>query len=164
MAGKPENRTTTDGRQIICENRRARHNYAIESKFEAGLVLTGTEVKACRAGKAHLNDAFVQVIRGEALLLGGHIDEYSYGHHFNHTPVRSRKLLMHRREIDKLEFNIQDKGLSAVPLTLYFSPGGRVKVEIGVGKGKSRIDKRQDIKSREAKREIDRTMSARNKR
>lgn len=163
MAGKPQNRTTKDGRQIICENRRARHDYAIETRFEAGLVLMGTEVKACRAGKAHLNDAFVQVVKDEAILIGGHIEEYTQGNRFNHTPQRSRKLLMHRREIDKLFISLRENKLSAVPLTLYFNPAGRIKVEIGVGRGKSHVDKRQDIKGKEAKREIERTMRSRNR-
>lgn len=163
MAGKPQNRTTKDGRQIICDNRRARHDYAIETRLEAGLVLTGTEVKACRAGKAHLNDAFVQVVNDEAVLIGGHIEEYAQGNRFNHTPQRSRKLLLHRREIDKLFVSIREKDMSVVPLTLYFNPEGRIKVELGVGKGKSRIDKRQDIKGREAKREIERTLRSRNR-
>ena len=144
-----------DKRQVICQNRRARHDFTIHDKLEAGMVLVGTEVKACRAGKVHLNDAYVMVVKGEAELIGGNIAEYSFGNQFNHTPVRSRKLLMHRREIDKLDTQLREKGYTAVPLTMYFK-GGRVKVEIAVGKGKSTVDRRDDIKSRETQREVER--------
>ncbi len=144
-----------DKRQVICQNRRARHDFTIEHKLEAGMVLVGTEVKACRAGKVHLNDAYVMVVKGEVELIGGNIAEYSFGNQFNHAPVRSRKLLMHRREIDKLDTQLREKGYTAVPLTMYFKDG-RVKVEIAVGKGKSTVDRRDDIKARETQREVER--------
>lgn len=142
-------------KQLICQNRRALHNFSIDERLEAGVVLVGTEVKACRAGKAHLNDAYVQVMRNEAVLVGGHIAEYAQGNRFNHTPDRMRKLLMHRKEIDKLATRLHERGHTAVPLSMYFK-NGRVKIEIGVGKGKSHVDRRQDIKEREAQREIER--------
>ena len=144
-----------DKRQVICLNRRARHDFTIHQKLEAGMVLVGTEVKACRAGKVHLNDAYVMVVKGEAELIGGNIAEYNYGNQFNHTPVRSRKLLMHRREIDKLDSQLREKGFTAVPLAMYFK-GGRVKLEIAIGKGKSTVDRRDDIKARETQREVER--------
>lgn len=157
MAKSKKEKTAADAdkRQVICQNRRARHDFTINQRLEAGVVLVGTEVKACRAGKAHLNDAFVHVHRGEAQLIGGNIAEYSFGNQFNHTPARTRKLLMHRREIDKLDTQLREKGFTAVPLSLYFK-NGRVKVEIAIGKGKSSVDRRQDIKARETQREVDR--------
>ncbi len=150
----------TNAITVICKNRRATHDYAIEERLEAGLVLVGTEVKACRAGQAHLNEAYVQVVGREAVLIGGHIAEYSQGNRFNHPVERSRKLLMHRNQIDKLHVKLREKGLSAIPLALYFKDG-RVKLELGIGKGKSSIDRRQDIKARESQREVERVMRGR---
>jgi SsrA-binding protein len=149
-----------EGDKVVCENRRARHDYAIGERLEAGLVLLGTEVKSCREGKAHLNDAYVQVMRGEAWLIGGHIAEYHHGNRFNHEPQRTRKLLLHKNEIDKLEVATRQRGEIAVPLRLYFKEG-RVKVEVGVGKGKTHEDRRQDIKERDTRREMDRAMRRR---
>ncbi|HET6345180.1 MAG TPA: SsrA-binding protein SmpB [Myxococcota bacterium] len=146
------------GHTLICQNRRALHNFAIDERLEAGVVLVGTEVKALRAGKAHLNDAYVQIIKGEAMLIGGNIAEYSHGNQFNHAPVRTRKLLLHRRQIDKIYSRVHEKGYTAVALSMYFNAAGRVKVEIGVGRGKTDVDRRVDIKAREARREIDRVM------
>ena len=152
-----KDKTSADGakRQVICQNRRARHDFTIHQRIEAGMVLMGTEVKACRAGKVHLNDAYVMVVKGEVELIGGNIAEYSFGNQFNHAPVRSRRLLMHRREIDKLDSQLREKGFTAVPMAMYFK-GGRVKIEIAVGKGKSTVDRRDDIKSRETQREVER--------
>ena len=141
----------------ICQNRRARYNYAIVDTLEAGVVLTGTEVKACRAGHAQLSDGFVQVLAGEAMLTGVHIDVYTQGNRFNHEPLRTRKLLLHRREIDKLAGRLHSKGTSAVPLSMYFKDG-RVKIEIGLGTGKAATDKRQTIRQREAGREVQRAL------
>ncbi len=143
--------------KLVCENRRARHDYAIGERFEAGLVLVGTEVKSCREGKAHLNDAYVQVHKGEAFLMNGHIAEYHHGNQFNHEPLRTRKLLLHKHEVEKLDVATRQKGLSAIPTKLYFKEG-RVKVEVGLGKGKTHEDRRQDIKARDTRREIDRAM------
>src|SRR4051812_31110639 len=126
---KPATVKTAAERQLICQNRRARHDFAIEERLEAGMVLTGTEVKSCRAGKAHLNDAYVQIIGDEAVMMGGHIAEYTQGNRFNHEPARSRKLLLHRKEIDKLSVKLRERGYTAVPMSLYFK-GGRVKVEL----------------------------------
>jgi SsrA-binding protein len=164
MGKKAEkNAAAKAGHTLICQNRRALHNFSIEERLEAGVVLVGTEVKALRAGKAHLNDAFVQIIKDEAMLLGGHIAEYSHGNQFNHTPVRSRKLLLHRRQIDKLYSRVHEKGYTAVPLSMYFNADGRVKIEIGVGRGKTAIDRRGDIKDREARREVERALRRNNR-
>jgi SsrA-binding protein len=150
--------SAADGQdKLVCENRRARHNYAIGERFEAGVALLGTEVKSCREGKAHLNDAYVDVHRGEAYLVNGHIAEYHHGNRFNHEPLRKRKLLLHKNEIDKLEVAMRQRGEVAIPLKLYFK-AGRVKVEVGVGKGKTHEDRRDTIKERDTRREMDRAM------
>jgi SsrA-binding protein len=145
-------------RRLISQNRRALHDYTISYRLEAGVVLTGTEVKSCRAGKAHLNDAYVMVREGQAYLMGGHIEEYTYGNRFNHAPARQRTLLLHSKEIHTLAAHLTSKGCSAIPLSLYFNEDGRVKVEIGVGKGRSEYDRRHVIKEKETKREMDREM------
>jgi SsrA-binding protein len=147
-AGKAE-------RQVIARNRRARHDYHIEDVVEAGLVLTGTEVKSLRAGRASLTDGFAQISDGEMWLHGVHIPEYAQGTWTNHEPRRPRKLLLHRKEIDKLASNIAERGLTVVPLSLYFS-GGRVKVELALARGKRTYDKRQDLAQRDAAREVQR--------
>lgn len=144
-------------RQLIAANRRARHLYDIVEKLEAGIELRGTEVKSCRAGKAMLTDAYVQVMGGEAFLMNAHIAEYGHGNRFNHEPTRTRRLLMHARQIGALDEQLRREGMTAVPLELYFSKG-RVKVEVGIGRGRSRGDRRDHIKSREAEREIARVM------
>ncbi len=146
-----------DGRKIICKNRRAKREYHIEYRLEAGMVLRGSEVKSCRDGRATINEAYVRVIRGEAFLVGGHIAEYKNAGVFGHDPTRTRKLLMHRKEIDKLEVRLRQQGQAAVPLALYFKDA-RVKIEIGIGKGRSHADRREVVREREMKREIQRTM------
>jgi SsrA-binding protein len=148
------------GKKIIASNRRARHDYAIEDTVEAGLVLTGTEVKSLRAGRATLTEGFGQITNNEAWLHGVHIPQYTQGTWTNHDPRRTRKLLLHRREIDKLASSIQERGLTLVPLSLYFS-GGKVKIELGLGRGKRAYDKRQDLAKRDAAREIDRELRRR---
>ena len=148
-------RAKADGRQIICQNKRARYDFAIERRLEAGVVLRGTEVKACRESKAQIGEAYVQVLGGEAFLVGGHIAEYTPGNRFNHAPDRTRKLLLHRREIDKLEVETRQQGRVAVPLVLYFKDG-RVKLEIGVGRGKTREDRRETLRERDVEREMER--------
>lgn len=162
---KPTPPPAAPGRKIlICQNRRAKHLIAIEDRFEAGMVLVGTEVKALRAGHAHLNEAYVQVVSGNAVLVGGHIGEYTYGNQFNHAPSRSRRLLLHRREIDKLQQRLAQGSVTAVPLSIYFDPRGHAKLEVGVGRGKTHADRREDIKSREANREIARVLTHKNRR
>ncbi|MDV6014569.1 SsrA-binding protein SmpB [Haloechinothrix sp. LS1_15] len=141
------------GRSTIVSNRRARHDYTILETFEAGIVLTGTEVKSLRAGKASLVDSFATVDDGEVWLRGVHIPEYAQGTWTNHHPRRHRKLLLHRTEIAKLIGKTKQSGLSLVPLSLYFSDG-KVKVELALAQGKRKHDKRRDIARREAQREV----------
>ena len=141
--------------KVIATNKEARHRYFIDDTMEAGIVLQGTEVKALRDGKAQLADSYVFVKNGEAWLSNLHISEYSHGNLENHLPLRVRKLLLHKKEIDKLAGAINEKGISVIPMQMYFSKG-RAKVEIGLGKGKKTHDKRESIKEREAKREMDR--------
>ncbi len=136
------------GRQQIASNRKARHDYSIEDVFEAGIMLSGTEVKALRAGRASLTDGFVSVDGGEAWLEGVHISEYSQGTWTNHAPRRKRKLLLHREEIDRLDSRVREKGLTIIPLSLYFLDG-RAKVEIALARGKREWDKRQALRERQ---------------
>ncbi len=142
------------GQKMIAQNKKARHDYAIEDTYEAGLVLQGTEVKSLRMGRASLIDGFVDLDRGEAWLHGVHIPEYSQGTWTNHSARRKRKLLLHREEIDKIERRVNEKGLTVVPLALYFKDG-RAKVEIALARGKKSWDKRQSIAERTAKREVE---------
>jgi SsrA-binding protein len=148
------------GKKIIASNRRARHDYTIEDTVEAGLVLTGTEVKSLRAGHATLADGFGQISDGEAWLHGVHIPQYTQGTWTNHDPRRIRKLLLHRREIDKLASSLSERGLTLIPLSLYFSDG-KVKIELGLGRGKRTYDKRQDLAKRDAAREVERALRRR---
>jgi SsrA-binding protein len=143
------------GRKIVAQNRKARHDYAIEDVYEAGLVLQGTEVKSLRLGRASLVDAFGRVRDGEIWLEGLHIPEYTQGTWTNHTPRRSRKLLLHKSEIEKLIGKTKESGLTLVPLSLYFKDG-KAKVEIALARGKRLYDKRQDMATRDANREIQR--------
>ena len=147
MAAKPES-----GEKLIASNKKAFHEYFILTKFEAGLALEGTEVKSLRDGAAQLKDAYVIFKNGEAFLFGAHISPYSHGNRENHAPDRTRKLLLHRNELEKLHTQITEKGLTVVPLRLYFK-GGRVKAEIAVVRGKKLHDKRETEKTREADRE-----------
>ena len=148
------------GKKIIASNRRARHDYTIEDTVEAGLVLTGTEVKSLRAGRATLTDGFGQITDGEAWLHGVHIPQYTQGTWTNHDPRRTRKLLLHRREIDKLASSVSERGLTLIPLSLYFSDG-KVKIELGLARGKRSYDKRQDLAKRDAAREMERALRRR---
>ncbi len=138
--------------KIVASNKKARHDYLIEDTFEAGLVLQGTEVKSLRLGRATLTDGFVDIDGGEAWLHGVHIPEYAQGTWTNHAARRKRKLLLNRVEIDKIERRVNEKGLTVIPLSLYFVKG-RAKVEIGLAKGKKTWDKRQTLATREADRE-----------
>jgi SsrA-binding protein len=152
------------GRKLIAQNRKARHDFHIEDTFEAGLVLVGTEVKALRAGQASLVDGFVEIANGEAWLLQVHIPEYTQGTWTNHETRRRRKLLLNRHEIDKIDHRTQTKGLTIIPLSLYFKDG-RAKVEIALARGKKQHDKRHAIAEREAnaeaRREIGRRLKGR---
>lgn len=144
-------------RQLVASNRKARHDFSIEDVFEAGLMLTGTEVKALRAGRASLTDGFVSIDGGEAWLEGVHISEYSQGTWTNHAPRRKRKLLLHREEISRLDSKVREKGLTIVPLSLYFLDG-RAKVEIALARGKREWDKRQALRERQDNLEARRAM------
>jgi SsrA-binding protein len=143
---------------LVASNRKARHDYHIEDTFEAGLVLTGTEVKSLRAGRATLADGYAGVDRGEAWLEAVHIPEYTEGTWTNHAPRRRRKLLLHRAEIDKIAMKVAEQGLTVVPLSLYFKDG-RAKVEIALARGKKAYDKRQALREREDRREAERAMA-----
>lgn len=142
----------------VCRNRRATHEYAISDTLECGLVLAGTEVKALRDGHATLDDAYAKIEDEELWLIGCEIPEYAAGNRMNHKPKRTRKLLAHRREIGKLAGKASQQGFTLIPLRLYFK-GGRAKVEIAVAKGKQLHDKRQTLKTKEAKRDMDRAAS-----
>lgn len=146
--------------KVIAVNRRARHEYFIEEQYEAGLVLAGSEVKSLRAGKANLTDAYVRIDRGEAWLIGAHIAPYEKANRMNHDPTRSRKLLMHRREIDRLRGAVERGGYTLIPLQLYFH-GQVAKLEIGLCKGKKLHDKRATEKEREAQLEVRRALRSR---
>jgi SsrA-binding protein len=148
------------GLKMIARNRRARHDYQIEEVFEAGLVLTGTEVKSLRLGRASLTDGFGQISDHEVWLHNVHIPEYTQGTWTNHEPRRTRKLLMHRREIDKLTSQTTERGLTLVPLALYFKDG-KAKVELALARGKRSYDKRHDLAARDAAREVDRALRRR---
>lgn len=140
---------------MIALNRRARHDYELLDTFEAGLALTGTEVKALRAGRGDIKRAFAHLRGGEAFLVGAHIGEYAEGNIHNHEPERERKLLLHRRELDSLLGKVQEKNLTIVPTRLYFKDG-RVKIELALARGKDVRDKRRDIADREIKRQLER--------
>jgi SsrA-binding protein len=141
--------------KVVTTNRKARYNFQIGDTFEAGMVLLGTEVKSLREGKVNLADAYCRVERGEVFLHNAHINPYDLGTHFNHEPLRTRKLLLNRREIKKLEKDSLLKGATIVPLRIYFKDG-RAKIEIGLGRGKKQYDKRADIAERDSRRRLDR--------
>ncbi len=149
--------------KLITNNRKARHDYHILDKIEAGIVLQGTEVKSLRDGRANLKDSYASVKGEELFLYNLHISPYSHGNISNHDPVRVRKLLLHKKEIRKLIGKTQEKGLTLVPLRLYFK-AGKAKVELGVAKGKKSYDKRQDLAKRDAERELQRAMKERQQR
>jgi SsrA-binding protein len=153
-----------DGELVnICRNRRATHDYEILDRIECGLALVGTEVKSLRDGHATLEDAYARIDDGEVWLIGAEIPEYTFGNRLNHKPKRPRKLLLHRREIDRFAGKASQKGLTLVPLRMYFKDG-IAKVELAVGKGKQAHDKRESLKKADARREIDRAMSTKRKR
>ena len=148
------------GSKLVVDNRRARHDYHLLERFEAGLVLTGTEVKSLRAGRAHLRNAYADVRGGEAWLIGAHIAEYEQGNLANHDPDRDRKLLLHQREIASLIGKVRERGLTLVPTRLYFKDG-RAKVELALARGKEVRDKRRDLARRDADRQIERALKDR---
>lgn len=144
--------------KVVTVNRRARHDYHILETYEAGIVLTGTEVKSLRAGRANLQDSYARVENGELFLYNMHISPYDQGNRFNHEPKRTRKLLMHKKEILRLLGKSREKGLTLVPLKVYFNERGRAKVELALARGKKAVDKREDMAARDARREIERAL------
>ncbi len=162
MAGKSSTQSA-EGVLVVSVNKRARADYEITERLEAGLVLLGSEVKSIRAGGVNLKDSYIRPKAGELFLVGSHVSPYAMSRVDSHEAVRDRKLLVQRKELDRLAVSVQQKGLTLVPLRLYFR-NGRCKLEFGVGKGKKHYDKREDVKAREAKRDIERVFSARNKR
>jgi SsrA-binding protein len=150
----------SDNEKTITLNRRARHEYAIEETLEAGLVLTGTEIKSIRAGKVNLSDAYARIERGEAFLIGAHIAPYEQGNRYNHEPLRTRKLLLHRDQIAELAGRVNTRGLTLVPLRLYLRDG-HAKLELGLARGKKAHDKRRAIAERDQRRELERELKER---
>jgi len=142
----------------ICTNRKAYHEYNIEETFEAGLVLTGTEVKSLREGKANLKDSYAKIKDGELFLVNAHISPYSCGNIYNHEPKRDRKLLMHKREIDRLFGKVKERGYTIVALSMYFDKRNKAKMQIALAKGKTLYDKRESIKQKDEKRLTEREM------
>jgi SsrA-binding protein len=157
MASK---KPSAPGEQIICVNRQARHNYFIDEVYEAGLVLVGSEVKSLRDGKANLVDSYARIQKGEAFLVNSHISPYPGASRFNHEPTRTRKLLLHQREIERLTGKTKERGLTLIPLKLYFK-NGRAKVELGLARGKKLYDKRETLKRKMAEREVERSLKSR---
>lgn len=145
----------SEGIKIVSVNKKARHSYTISTEYEAGLVLVGSEVKSIRNGNVNLKDSYAQLKNGEVFVHQVHIGAYPFAHHGNHDPLRPRKLLLHAYEIKKIIGKINERGHALIPLSMYFK-NGRIKMKIGLGKGKKLFDKRQTIKDREAKRELDR--------
>lgn len=158
---KSRNRSVTeDGIKIIAQNRKARYDYHALDTWEAGIALQGTEVKSLRDGKANLLDSYARVDGGEVYLHNVHIGEYDQGNQFNHEPMRKRKLLLHRHEINRMRGQVEEKGLTLIPLKLYFKKG-RAKIEIALAKGKREYDRRQDIAKRDARRDMERDLKER---
>ena len=147
-----------DKQKIVAENRRAKFDYFIESTVEAGIMLTGTEVKSLRFGEGSIAESYAEVKGGEVWLVNSNVPEFSHGNRYNHEPKRPRKLLLHRREVDRLRGAIERKGMTLVPLSIYFNSRGRAKVELAIAKGKNAADRRQTIKERDWKREQSRIM------
>lgn len=162
-SAKKDKKDAGDGLVNICRNRRALHDYEILDSVECGIVLVGTEVKSLRDGHANLEDAYARIDDGEVFLIGAEIPEYLYGNRLNHKPKRTRKLLLHKREIAKFAGKADEKGLTLVPLRMYFKEG-KAKLELAVAKGKQAHDKRESLKKADAKREMDRALASRRKR
>ncbi len=149
--------------KIITDNRKARHDFFIEETFEAGIALQGTEVKSMRLGRVNLKDSYAHIQNGELILSNMHVSPYDKASHFNHDPVRDRKLLMHKREIMRLWGKTREKGLTLVPIKLYFNEKSKVKVEIGLAKGKKLFDKRDDLAKKDAERQVQKALRERQK-
>ncbi|TAJ24978.1 MAG: SsrA-binding protein SmpB [Nitrospirae bacterium] len=147
-----------NGEKVVATNRKAYYDYHIEEKLEAGIVLRGTEVKSLREGRVNLQESYASVDKGEVVLHHCHISPYSHGNIMNPDPLRPRKLLLHRKEISRLLGQTQQKGLTLIPLRIYFTPNGRAKVELALAKGKKQYDRREATKEREAGREVERAM------
>jgi SsrA-binding protein len=159
-SGKPARRTPQDGVKVLVRNRRARHDYDIDETLEAGIALLGSEVKSLRDQRASIAEGHITIRGGEAWLVGVQIQEYPWAHHRTHDPHRERKLLLHRREIDKLDTKLTQRGFTLVPLAIYVK-NGTIKLELGVARGKRQYEKRESQKEAEARREIDRAMRRR---
>jgi SsrA-binding protein len=153
---------STENIKILSDNRIAGHNYHLLDRYEAGLVLVGTEVKAAKSGRIQLKEAYAEVSEGEAWLMNAHIGEYSHGNIMNHVPMRKRKLLLHKAEIERLQFEIRERGLTLIPTRLYLKTG-RIKIEIAVAKGKKLHDKREAIKAKEMQAEAKAAMARRSR-
>lgn len=149
--------------KVVTENRKARHDFFVEETYETGIVLTGTEIKSLRSGKANLQDSFARIVNNEVLLYNMHISPYEQGNRFNHDPKRTRKLLLHKSEIRRLIGKTREKGLTLVPLKVYLNHRGKAKLELALAKGKKLYDKRDDIAARDANREIERAMRDKNR-
>ncbi len=147
-----------DKKKVVAENRRARFDYFIDETLEAGIMLTGTEVKSLRFGEGSIAESYAEVKNGEVYLVNSNVPEFSHGNRYNHEPKRPRKLLLHRREVDRLQGAVERKGMTLVPLSVYFNGRGRAKVELALAKGKNVADKRATIKERDWKREQSRIM------
>lgn len=159
---KGENQMPKGAGKVIAQNRKAYHDYFIEDTYEAGIVLQGTEIKSIRAGRVNLKDSYAHIRNGEVFLVGMHISPYEQGNRYNHDPERTRKLLLHKREINRLIGETKEAGYSLIPLKLYLK-NGFAKIELGLAKGKKKYDKREDLKKKEAKREIERAFRERQK-
>ncbi len=162
MVQSKEQGRKDDGFDLVVENRKARHDFFIEDTFEAGMALNGTEVKSLRQHRANLRDSYIRIKKGEAFLQGVHIGAYAPAGQFTHKETRDRKLLLHRREIDRLWGRVRERGYSIVPLKIYFK-SGRAKVEIGLAKGKQAYDKRAAIAKKDSRREMERALKSRNR-
>ena len=158
---RPQSAAEFDKKKVVAENRRARFDYAVEQVFEAGIALQGTEVKSLRFGEGTIAESYAEVVGGEVWLINANIPEFSHGNRFNHEPRRPRKLLLHEREIEKLFGAVERKGMTLVPLSIYFNRTGRAKVELALAKGKQTHDKRATIKERDWKRDKARLMRER---
>jgi SsrA-binding protein len=156
--GKKKGEGTDEGRKVVAVNKKARRDYLIQDALEAGIELEGCEVKSAREGSLNLKESYIKFRSGECFLVGCHISPYRFSRQDAYDPLRERKLLLHKHQIERLSASVQQKGLTAVPLRAYFTQRGRCKLEIALGKGKKSYDKREDIKSREAQREIERRM------
>ena len=146
--------------KTVCVNRKARHNYFVEETCEAGLVLVGSEVKSLRDGRANLKDSYARIHRGEAFLVNAHISPYPAANRYNHDPARARKLLLHKQEIRRLAGKVKERGLTLIPLRLYFK-NGRAKAELGLARGKKLYDKRESLRRKAAQREMERSLKFR---